>query len=294
MDVSKIIDFINSIIDGNSKEIEDYSDCYAINSNGYKGIAIKTTNDLQINESFNKVKIINCILNVSSEKFNAILLYTNEQNMSYHYGMLCVDFLNKKDLITTNPMKWFEEWKDLLGNYRKEQMVYDVIGEMKVLLHFQKENHNPKWDSINLGTYDISSTEAFYEVKTTTSKSNENIVIHSQFQLNVQALKNPLYIALCKVEENSDGDSIESLYNQLIESGYNRDELDVYLDKKGFGIGKVSRYSKYLVHEIKLYLVDNKFPKITNENFKDNKIPNGIVNYQYTVSLDGLEYVKLL
>ena len=114
MEAVNIIDFINSIIDGNSKEIEGHNGCYAINSNGFKGIAIKTTNDVQINESFNKVKVINCILNISSEQFNAILLYTNEQNMSYHYGMLCIDFLKKKDLIKINPLKWFEEWKDLL------------------------------------------------------------------------------------------------------------------------------------------------------------------------------------
>ena len=294
MEAVKIIDFINSIIEDKSKEVIGYKDCFAVNSSGYKGIAIKSSNKVIINETFNKVNIMSCKINISNEVFDVVFLYTNEPILSYHYGMLCLDFLNKKDQIIKDPLSWFNEWKDLLGNYKKEKIVYDVIGEMKFLLHLQMENKNPQWDSMIGGTFDIFTDEAFYEVKTTKSKSIENVVIHSQYQLNTKGLNELLYICLCKVEENAAGDSIESLYNELIKYGYDKISLDEYLNKIGFGIGKAERYTNYFVHEIKLYLVDDKFPKITNDSFKNDQVPNGIVSYQYTISLDGLEYTKIL
>jgi hypothetical protein len=296
MNAIELIQFVNSIIDGKSKNIPGDDSAYAVNANGLRGVAIDAESNATISETFSNVEITNCNISISGVNHNVILLYTKENTMSEHYGFLCLDFLSlgNRTTIRNHPLEWFESWRNLLGDTKKRRTIYDYIGEMKTLLCLAKRGEKAKWDSMIKGTYDISTNVALYEVKSTKLKSQEVIEIHNQYQLDTSGLDRPLYIALCKVEDNDAGDSIESLYSQLVSAGFNQFELDEYLDDSGYGVGKSGRYKAFLVHEIRLYPVDAKFPKICKDSFKDGKIPAGIVNYQYSVSLDGLVFEKLL
>lgn len=297
MNAKEIIEFINNdVYDGRSKKLPGYTGVYAINVNGCIGIAIDTKTNEALSESFNKVKIEKCEIMIENIRHNVIFLYTKEKKLSSHYGVLCEDFISQSQrcLIETNPIKWFEEWKDLIGNKRLDKMVYDFIGEMKTLLLLKKKGLNPKWASINKGTYDIITNEALYEVKSTRSKILETIVIHNQYQLDTSELDKQLYIVFCRVEENNLGDSIDSLFNELVKNDFDEELLSKYLDESGYSIGKLERKKAYIVHEIRLYKVDNDFPKMNIENFKDNKLPNGVIGYQYTISLTSLPYEKIL
>ena len=46
----------------------------------------------------------------------------------------------------------------------------------------------------------------------------------------------------------------------------------------------------YKVDEVRKYLIDDNFPKITDDTFVDGKIPDNISGLVYTVDLDGLSY----
>ena len=61
---------------------------------------------------------------------------------------------------------------------------FDFVGEMAVLLKLQQMQKNPVWNSINKGTFDITTDECVYEVKTSTVKTFDSITIHNQFQLD--------------------------------------------------------------------------------------------------------------
>jgi hypothetical protein len=296
MNATKLVGLINSIIDGKSKVIPDSFGCYAVNANGLRGVAIDASNDAKITEKFNSVEITNCVINISGVDHNVVLLYTKEDTMSEHYGFLCLDFLSPRNrgVIQSRPLEWFEGWRNLLGDVKKRRTIYDYIGEMKTLLVLQEKGEQPKWDSMIKGTYDISTAKALYEVKSTKMKSEETIEVHNQYQLDSSCFDRPLFIALCKVEINDAGDSIDSLYEKLVSSGFDKVTLDEYLFDSGYGPGKADRYTAFLVHEIRLYPVDAKFPKICKDSFVGGKIPAGIVSYQYSVSLDGLDFEKLI
>jgi hypothetical protein len=296
MNAVELVGFINSIIDGKSKVIPGTLGCYAVNANGLRGVAIDSDDEATISEKFNQVEITNCNIIISGVGHNVVLLFTKEATMSEHYGFLCLDFLSpgNRQMIQKHPLEWFEGWRNLLGDTKKRRTIYDYIGEMKTLLSLKEKGEQPKWDSMIKGTYDISTDKALYEVKSTKMKSEEVIEVHNQYQLDASGFDRPLFIAFCKVEENDAGESIDSLYGKLVAAGFDKNELDQYLEDSGYGPGKADRYKTFLVHEIRLYPVDEKFPKICKDSFKDGKIPAGIVNYQYSVSLDGLSFEKLI
>ena len=125
-------------------------------------------------------------------------------------------------------------------------------------------------------------------------KTKEVVTIHNQFQLDTKGLDRQLYIVYCKVEKNDSGDSIDSLYNELLSSKYDCGEISKYLKEIGYYEGKQERYEKYLIHEMRAYKVDESFPRIDDKSFVDGKFPNNIIKIEYTVSLDGLEYEKLI
>lgn len=290
----EILNEINSVAKRKSKPILNETGVYAVNIDDCVGVAIECDENVKISESFNNALIANTVIANKFKEIPVVLFYVKAEKMSSQYGSICLDFIRNKNIIQKNPEIWYNEWKELLGNSKKDQLVYDVIGEMRVLLELQRKKLKPVWESTHMGTFDITTSKAIYEVKSSQLKTTEIVEIHNQFQLEVENLSIPLFIAYCKVEKNATGDSIDSLYEELVRLKYNKQELDCYLEKIGYGVGKQARSRKYIIHEIRLYPVDEKFPKITNGSFKSGKAPQGIIKYQYTVSLDGLEYIKLV
>lgn len=292
MDAYELIQIINNL--SKSKYLEDYQ-AYAVNVDSMRGVALVCNENVVIDESFNQVRIKNLKFSISGKQENVIFLFTKNNEMSNKYGMFCLDFLDfsHREIILSRPVEWFYEWRDLLGDSKKNKMIYDVIGEMTLLLELQKKGKNPTWNSMNDGTFDVTTTDSIYEVKSSISKTQDYITIHNQFQLEILGLNKPLYICYIRVEESNAGESIDSLFNELVKNGFDEISLNTYLDSRGYYTGKNERYKQYIIHEMRLYEVDDKFPSITNSSFKDSKIPTGIIKYEYTVSLNGLKYKQI-
>ena len=270
-------------------------DAYIAIVDDMRGVAIECGDDIVIDESFNTIKLKSLKFNIDGDIKDVIYLYVKSDSVNEIFGGLASSFLNleKRDLIKKDPFGWFDEWRTMVGETKKNKMVYDLIGEMTVLLDQQLKGKNPSWDSINNGTFDISTANDIYEVKTSTNKYEDCVTIHSQFQLNYKKLNKPLYIAFVKVEKNADGESIESLYKKLVDAGFSQLLLDLYLDNNGYQKGKKDRITGFMIHEIRYYLVDESFPAITENSFIGGKIPSNVTKYEYTVSLSGLAYEKV-
>lgn len=292
MNASELIDFVNATKIDKSRVIPEF-DAYAVKASGYIGVAIKSDENVFIHEKFHKVEIANAQIKVNDISHSVIFLFTSEPYLDEHYGALCLDFLSlqKRERISKYPLEWFQAWCELLGNAKRTKMVFDVIGEMKVLLRLHELGLNPTWESMFRNTFDIYASESLYEVKTSKNKTETFVTIHNQFQLETN--KDILYIVFVRVEKNELGDSIDSLFNELKSTGYNVDLIEKYLNESGYCVGKSERYEKYLVHEIRKYLVNEKFPKITKDSFINGKFPEGVVRFEYTISLDGLPYEAL-
>ena len=293
MNAKELIDFINNVQINKTKIIPGL-EAYATKSANYLGVAIDTFSTIEIREKFNKVELVNARMDIDGMTHNVIFLFTREQCMDEHYGTLCLDFLRfeNRERISNNPLEWYQEWSELLGNAKRTKMIFDVIGEMKVLTELIKKNYQVNWESINHNTYDISTNNELFEVKTSTKKTETFITIHNQYQLG-PVENGILYIIFVRVERNDSGESIDSLYNELVSLGYNLEHVDEYLNEIGYGKGKYERQVKYLVHEIRKYKVDDRFPRITKESFVDDQLLERVVKFEYTISLDGLDYDSL-
>ena len=293
MNAKALVDFVNTVESGKAKYIEEYK-AYALNINNLVGVAIDCEEGLIIDERFNKIKISNADLNYKDALHHVIFLYTEDTVLNEDYGLLFLSFLSldKREVVSKKPLQWFEDWSNLLGNRKQDKMIYDVLGELETLIVLCENGQDPKWDSTQKGTYDISTGSVLYEVKTTKNKTENFVTVHNQFQLDIE--NKDLHLVFVRVEENDSGVSIDDLYNELVSLNY-KDiaNVETYIRSLGYYTGKSERYVKFIIHEIRDYVVNEKFPRISKSDFKNEQFPNGVVKIEYTISLDGLEYKNL-
>jgi len=277
-----------------SKPIPEFMKSYVLNYNGLVGVAVESQYAKDIKASFNNVTLAKVNAKRDGANRDVIFLYVKKSHVNSFFIKLCYDFLKDSELVSSDPVLWYEGWTSLVGNSKIDKMVYDVVSELKILLFLQNCGQSPFWNSTECSTFDISATNAFYEVKSSQNKTSDVITIHNQYQLDSKGLNKPLYIAYCKVEKNDSGDSINSLCEQLKSIGYENTNVEAYLNKLGYYPGNNDRDRKYLFHEIRLYNVDPSFPKIIDSSFKNDKFPDNIIKIEYSLSLEGLEYQKII
>ena len=92
------------------------------------------------------------------------------------------------------------------------------------------------------------------------------------------------------MEESHDGISINDMKQRLINAGYDSGRLEIELQHQGLEHGASIRNIKYKILEKRKYVVNDEFPSITRESFKDNHLPSGITHVVYTVDLDAVSY----
>ena len=144
-----------------------------------------------------------------------------------------------------------------------------------------------EWAAVTAGSHDIEGNSASYEVKSTVKRYGATITIAGQHQL--QSLKR-LQLYFCRLEKSKAGISINDMKEKLVNDGYDKDKIEQQLYHLGYEHGASVREDKYKVLEKRKYEVDEKFPKITKSSFKDDHIPESVIQITYTIDLDGVEY----
>ena len=92
------------------------------------------------------------------------------------------------------------------------------------------------------------------------------------------------------MKESIEGVSVNDMKRRLIQLGYDPGKLETELQHQGLEHGASIRDKKYKILEKRRYVVDETFPCITRESFKDNHLPTGITQIVYTVDLDAVNY----
>ena len=269
---------------------------YALrDANGY-GVAIEISDtDLLISEHFANARYHTCTLIINNEQKYFLVVQSYREDLRMEFATLCAQFLEpgengkaRKQLLD-NPITWWDNWKDLLGNSINEKCVYSIVAELLTLNYIMDSDATAEWSNNGAGTHDIECEEKSIEVKSTINKYSSKMVASGQFQLNSDK---DLYIYFVRMEPSTTGYSINSLVDALEDKGYNIDKLEQMLLNRGYERGASSRELCFDILEKRKYFVDDDFPKIVDSSFKDDKIPLGITQIQYTIDLDAIEHTE--
>lgn len=163
-------------------------------------------------------------------------------------------------------------------------MAYDVLAELFVLDYLIKNGYKPQWNSMNLGTHDIETDNESFEVKSTIQRDGYQVKISSKFQMELEMGK-PLHMVFVRLEESPLGTCIADLKDSIINAGFDASQVDDYIKSRGFSKGKLEYKKRFIIHEALLFDVDQDFPKITKEKFKDGDYPAGVDSIEYTIDL---------
>lgn len=190
--------------------------------------------------------------------------------------------------------RWFDGWKNTIGNTVSEKRIYDVIGEMLVLATLLEHGEKPVWLGPDGGNHDISCSDCDYEVKSTVRRGLiPQVTISSAKQLQPAPGKG-LCLVLCSLEEDPNGDcSVSSLQRRLVDAGYPSDELESLLNKMDLLTTPNQKKSYRMVDGLRFYSVDDGFPRLTEKSFVGGRFPDHISDVKYTVNLDGIDYERL-
>lgn len=264
------------------------------------GVIILYDGNEDIYESFASAKIIseNIVFEGGNNK-KSLALSTENKEIKEPFSILCAAFIDpgnhgeNRKKIKENPVAWWKEWKELLGNKNIDERIYDVLGELCVLKYALGTGEDVTWNGPDGKSYDIEMQSRFLEVKSSTKRYSRQVSISSQFQLYPQ--EKPLYLILCIFEPVvMSGKSIDSIVMELSQMGYNTELINSKLELLGFEQGMSARKKRFLLHEMLMYTVDDKFPRITRESFPSGDYPDGIVKITYTADLSGLTPTSLL
>ena len=258
------------------------------------GVAFPIDKDEEISEYFAGAHYYTSkiILNESEER-NALLLTTDKEDIVEQFAALCAELMNPGETgelrveICNNPLSWWMQWKELLGNKSVDLRAYDVLGELWTLKYLMQHGINAEWNGPNGATYDIDCDGFFVEVKSTTARNKRQITLSNLFQLDPPNGEK-LYLVLCQFEAAQSGISINSLVKDLEQLGYSSYGLDEKLAKLGLEKGKTARKRNYIIHAVTKYEVNDKFPAIRESSFVGGRKPEGVMSITYTVTLDGI------
>lgn len=266
---------------------------YVFKDFGSYGVAFSFAYNEPIKEYFSNCKIYTATMMIEGQKVDLLCLSCDAKNLRNEFATICAEFLDpgtdgsNRHVITADPIAWWKNWRDLMGNKISERQAYSVIAEMAVLEYLIDQGKSPVWTAANGGSNDIETDDESFEVKSTTRKYEAKITISSEYQLQG---KHPLFLYFCRMESSPSGKSIDDMVELLVSKGIQRYELENQLTALDFEVGRITRKEKYKIIERRWYKVDENFPKIVDSSFIGGKKPDGISHIQYTIDLDTLDY----
>lgn len=264
-----------------------------IRINGEYGVAVPFDEEKDISEKFANARLYSKEMCIDGIIKKYLILSCFIENVRNEFATLCAQFIDPgengeaRNQLLNNPIEWWNNWKELLGNSIYDKKAYNIIAEMLVLEHLYKLNHNVQWSATESGSHDIESENESFEVKSTIKRYGSMITIAGQHQL---FSKKELYLYFCRLEKSNTGLSINDMKIRLINLGYDEDEMEMQLLKQGYEFGSSTRDIKYKVLEQRKYFVDDNFPKITKDSFKEGMFPKSVVQITYSLDLDGINY----
>lgn len=271
---------------------DNAKDSWVVKVDNSNGVAIKVDNHIVVNEKFTNMRFFTRDYLIDGTETRLLLITSNISYLRNEFAKICRDFVElgpnneNRNLLTTEPLKWWKHMKELIGNANKNIPVYNIIAEMLCFNYLVERHEYVEWSGPFGGSIDIATSSGYFEVKSTTKRYESVIQISGQFQL---VTDKPQHLLFCRMEKSSNGFSIDKLVDILIQNGIESDYIEERLEGLGLPKGSSSRQETFNLLECSSYKIDEDFPKITPESFKNNHIPKHIVQINYSIDLSGLE-----
>ncbi len=185
-----------------------------------------------------------------------------------------------------------ERWRELIGkkytHNMSEEKIQGVFGELWYLRELTDIDLNAinYWQGPALRPHDFSNGLMALEIKTT-SKKGRIISINGIQQLTPPE-KGILYLCAIKLEKvKRGGKTIPDLIKSLKELGLDYTKLLSQLADIGYSVQDTNYYKnfRYQIKENRVYLVDEDFPKIVENSFKNDKLPNNVIDISYIIDI---------
>ena len=271
---------------------------WTFKQDGWIGVAVPVDNYKPFSERFAHAKIMTePSVEIDGISYDVLMLICTNMDLRNEFAVICSQFVepgingNLRNQLISSPERWWNQWRFLLGNSISNSEPYPILGELIMLEKQLLDGKNAKWTGIEKGTHDLEMNDCSIEVKSTVNRYGYEVTISSIYQL-LPAGK-PLKLAFLRFEKSCLGRNVDDLTESLEHLGYSSFELEKKLKEAGYEKGCTARNIRYKIIEAKQYNVDENFPSVTELSFKNNKLPECITKFTYTVDLAGLHGIQI-
>lgn len=298
--VEEIRNYFSSLNEGKIIQLNSFNinyPCWVVKLDNSFGVALEIDSKFLVNERFSNARYYSNTFEIEGITRHLLLFTSNAVDLRYEFASLCAIFLDpgiygeERKAVTSNPIEWWKNFKELIGNKTYEKTVHSVLGELITFYYLYSLNHEVKWNGPGGSTVDIEDEKNSYEVKSTIMRYDSIVEISSQYQL----INKNQYLFFCRFEKSQTGISIDKLVGLITNLGYSEDDIQTNLNKLGFEKNSIARAENYRLHEFKKYIVDGNFPVIRIDKVVEEKFLDHIVQLKYKIDLKGLtsENIKL-
>ncbi len=274
---------------------EEYK-AWVVRMDGRTGVAIPYSGTEEIYNSFAEAEIESCYIGNEHVLYLYVCDVDNTKLLkSMAFASLCENFIapgeqgENRKLVASFTEEWCARWKDLLGNASREVPVYSILGELMVWQWLLEQGEKPEWTGNQKTRLDFVSANGAWEVKSTRSHADLQITIHGHNQL-ITPHGCPASLMLCRLEPNPAGKTVNDMVSALVALGIDEDYLENTLTGLGLKKGAFGRKQPFLLTEMRCYPVNEKFPSLSLDHFKDGRLPDGVIKINYVIDLANLEY----
>jgi len=192
-----------------------------------------------------------------------------------------------------------QEYRDFFkGNNVKKLKSEEITGliaelsTLKKLLLYNKDIFE-SWHGPESERHDFRRNNISIEVKSTSSK-NKICTVSDVDQLDKpDGVK--LYCDYYQFEKDDQGLSIPDLIKDIKKLGVGDTEFESKLNDLGYDVAESRYYDdptrKFRILSNYHFIVDDHFPKIIYQSFKENRIPKGTSKLSYRIDLEGLIFL---
>lgn len=265
-------------------------------------VGIEIDSHIKINESFANVSYYTEEFTIENEKKYLLLLSSTDESLRNEFAGICALFLelgsegSNREQLKKEPIKWWFNWKNLIGNRSVDTTIHGVLGELIVLYYLKRHTHNDisidNWTGPAGKSVDIRTKEYNYEVKTSLIKYNNIVTISGQFQLETYNKMSLIFVKLEELGVVTEGINIiniDSMIEKLSDLGMDAQKLSLNVSGLGFKENSEDRKKNFRILEIKDYPVNDNFPLITLDSLSDVSNKDLILQLNYKINLSSLD-----
>ena len=272
-----------------------------INKDSSKGIMIrdesgrnalpKLSSSFQIERSF-----------IEEKKSFFITIFSKETSLHEPFTYLIsliiknIDYGLSPTLATKEAIEKFQKLFKSFGKLPSENQIVGLLGELFFVDQILKIK-NDYWKGWIKPekTIDYTYSEIDVEIKSSSYSGEDKITINRLNQL--QYIKNrSRYLYYSSFIINPEGElSVPDLVNNILSQIDDKDGFREKLSKTKYKFGDKSLWleKRYSHLETIVFKVDENFPRINSDSFKDNKIPDGITNIRYDLALNTINDFRI-